>query len=193
MVSVRAVVCPNVAKVVALIVVRAWKASMYKTRWLITHTTPSGTGWNFHALYMFQLLFLIMFTLGGISGVILGNTMVDIALHDTYYVVAHFHFVLSLGAIIAFIVGFLHFIDCITSVCNWTLISSISKNLRIVYILIVLGVSLTFIPLHILGFNVMPRRIPDYPDYLTSWNLLSSLGFGFTLLGLMIVLHPVCK
>merc|ERR1712138_295036 len=82
-----------------------------------------------------------MFTVGGSTGVILGNAAVDIALHDTYYVVAHFHFV-----------------------CTF------------------IGILLTFSPMHFLGFNVMPRRIPDFPDSFHSWNFLSSIGSGITLL-----------
>merc|ERR1712065_60997 len=84
---------------------------------------------------LFSLIFLLMFTIGGSSGVILGNASVDLALHDTYYVPAHFHFVLSLGAVLA----------------------------------IFRGIVLTFSPMHFLGFNLMPRRIMDFPDAFHSW------------------------
>ena len=121
-----------------------------------------------------------MFTIGGSTGVILGNTVVDIALHDTYYVVAHFHFVLSLGAVIAIFSGIMYFLVKISGTNNY-LPTSTSLSVRYHFILsFFVGILLTFTPMHFLGLNVMPRRISDFPNYFNSWNYLSSIGSGIT-------------
>ena len=128
-----------------------------------------------------------MFTIGGATGVILGNSSVDISLHDTYYVVAHFHFVLSLGAVIAIFASTVFFANKMFP--SNALLPSATSTLSIYNVMLVfLGVSLTFTPMHFLGFNVMPRRIPDYPDSLHGWNFLSSIGSGITLLSFAILL-----
>merc|ERR1712176_1556796 len=129
----------------------------------------------------FALLFLLMFTIGGSTGVILGNAAVDLALHDTYYVVAHFHFVLSLGAVIAIFSGIIFVAEKIIG--SKILLPSPSSTLSLYhFVLTLVGILLTFSPMHFLGFNVMPRRIPDFPDSFHSWNFLSSIGSGITLL-----------
>ena len=102
---------------------------------------------------LFTLIFLLMFTIGGSTGVILGNAVVDIALHDTYYVVAHFHFILSLGAVIAIFSGIMYSQEKISG-------TSTSYISRYHFIMTLFGILLTFTPMHFLGFNVMPRRIP---------------------------------
>merc|ERR1712226_461722 len=115
------------------------------------------------------------------SGVILGNAAVDLALHDTYYVPAHFHFVLSLGAVIAIFSSIIFNGEKIFGSQN--LLSSPSSSLSLYHFLIsFIGILLTFSPMHFLGFNLMPRRIPDFPDSFHSWNFLSSIGSGITLL-----------
>merc|ERR1712032_989247 len=120
---------------------------------------------------LFALLFLLMFTIGGSTGVILGNAEVDLALHDTYYVVAHFHFVLSLGAVIAIFSGIIFVGEKILGSKN--LLPSCSCNLSLYHLVLTfVGILLTFSPMHFLGFNVMPRRIPDFPDSFHSWNFL---------------------
>merc|ERR1711907_80164 len=135
---------------------------------------------------LFALLFLLMFTIGGSTGVILGNAAVDLALHDTYYVVAHFHFVLSLGAVIAIFSGIIFNGEKIVGSQN--LLSSPSSSLSLYHFLIsFIGILLTFSPMHFLGFNLMPRRIPDFPDSFHSWNFLSSIGSGITLLSFAIL------
>ena len=143
---------------------------------------------------LFTLIFLLMFTIGGSTGVILGNAVVDIALHDTYYVVAHFHFVLSLGAVIAIFSALTFFQDKIsgpgTHGTHGTLPTSTSYISRYHFIMTFFGILLTFTPMHFLGFNVMPRRIPDFPDYFNSWNYLSSIGSGITLICWLYLQRP---
>merc|ERR1711879_849799 len=130
---------------------------------------------------LFALLFLLMFTAGGSTGVILGNAAVDLALHDTYYVVAHFHFVLSLGAVIAIFSSLIFLGEKIVG--SKSLLPSFTCTLSHLHLISTfVGILLTFSPMHFLGFNLMPRRIPDYPDSFHSWNFLSSIGSGITLL-----------
>merc|ERR1711907_919299 len=154
--------------------------------WLSTYLgNPPNTQLKTSSAF-FALLFLLMFTIGGSSGVILGNAAVDLALHDTYYVVAHFHFVLSLGAVIAIFSGIITFGEKILGSQN--LLSSPSSSLSLYHFLIsFIGILLTFSPMHFLGFNLMPRRIPDFPDSFHSWNFLSSIGSGITLLSFAIL------
>merc|ERR1712084_216020 len=129
----------------------------------------------------FGFLFLLMFTIGGSTGVILGNAAVDLGLHDTYYVVAHFHFVLSLGAVIAIFSGIIFVGEKIVG--SKILLPSSSSTLSLYHLVLTfVGILLTFSPIHFLGFNVMPRRIPDFPDSFHSWNFLSSIGSGITFL-----------
>merc|ERR1711939_4091 len=130
---------------------------------------------------LFALLFLLMFTIGGSTGVILGNAPVDLGLHDTYYVVAHFHFVLSLGAVIAIFSGIIFNLE--KKLGSKNLLPSPSCTLSLYHLVLTfVGILLTFSPMHFLGFNVMPRRIPDFPDSFHSWNFLSSIGSGITLI-----------
>merc|ERR1712241_146600 len=134
---------------------------------------------------LFALLFLLMFTIGGSTGVILGNAAVDLALHDTSYVVAHFHFVLSLGAVIAIFSAIIFNGEMILG--SKSLLPSSSCTLSLYHLLLTfVGILLTFSPMHFLGFNVMPRRIPDFPDSFHSFNFLSSIGSGVTLLSFAI-------
>ena len=115
-----------------------------------------------------------MFTIGGSSGIILGNAAVDLALHDTYYVAAHFHFVLSLGAVIAIFSSIIFQGEKLFG--TQSVLSSASSYLCIYHFVVaLLGILLTFVPMHFLGFNLMPRRIPDFPDTFHSWNFLSSI------------------
>merc|ERR1712060_459452 len=135
---------------------------------------------------LFALLFLLMFTMGGSTGVILGNAALDLALHDTYYVVAHFHFVLSLGAVIAIFSAVIFNGENILGSKSLLPLSSCTLSLYHL-VLTFVGILLTFSPMHFLGFNVLPRRIPDFPDSFHSWNFLSSIGSGITLLSFAIL------
>merc|ERR1711904_395275 len=137
-----------------------------------------------HMFYSF--VFLLMFTIGGLTGILLSNASIDISLHDTYYVVAHFHYVLSLGAVIALFVCILFYSTLLLGYN--TFIHMINSTLLYYnFYFTILGINITFIPLHFLGFNSMPRRIPDYPDLIISWNFLSSSGSSLTVLGFLFI------
>lgn len=133
-----------------------------------------ATFWGGVALMKTPLLytfgFIIMFTIGGVTGIVLSNAGLDIILHDTYYVVGHFHYVLSMGAAFAIFAGFYYWAPKIIG-------SRYSDRLgQLQFWLLFAGVNLTFFPMHFMGMAGMPRRIPDYPDFYSGWNYISSVG-----------------
>ena len=133
-------------------------------------STIYGGSVRLNAPMVFAFGFLFLFLVGGVTGVMLGNVSLDLAFHDTYFVVAHFHYVLSLAAVMMVFGGFYYwFPKLFGKTYNETLA-------KINFWTLFVGANLTFFPQHFLGLNGMPRRIPDYPDAFAPYNFISSIG-----------------
>jgi cytochrome c oxidase subunit 1 len=151
----------------------SWLATLY------------GGNLHFYTPMLFAISFILLFTFGGLTGVILANASLDTVFHDTYYVVGHFHYVLSLGAVFGLLAGFYYWIGKISGYHYsefWGLIH---------FWTFLIAINILFFPMHFLGLAGMPRRIPDYPDGYLQWNSFMSFGSILTIFSLFIFLYLV--
>ena len=149
--------------------------------------TMWGGSLEFPTPMLYAIGFIFLFTLGGVTGIVLSNASLDIAMHDTYYVVGHFHYTMSIGALFGVFAGFYYWFgkmsgrqypETLGKIQFWTMF---------------IGVNVTLIPMHFLGLAGMPRRIPDYPDAFAGWNMVSSIGSYIAGAGAMLFVYIVYR
>jgi cytochrome c oxidase subunit 1 len=144
--------------------------------------TMWGGSLDFKVPMLWAIGFIFLFTVGGVTGVVLANSGVDTSLHDTYYVVAHFHYVLSLGAVFGIFAGFYYWIPKMSGYRYNGFLGGLHFWLMFV------GVNVVFFPQHFLGLEGMPRRIVDYYEGFAYWNYVSSIGYLITAAGVLVFL-----
>lgn len=147
--------------------------------------TMWGGSISFKTPMLFSIGFILLFTVGGVTGIVLSNSALDRVLHDTYYVVAHFHYTMSLGALFTAFAGFYYWFGKMSGrqYPEWMG----QTHFWITFI----SVNLTFFPQHLLGLAGMPRRIPDYPDAFAGWNLVSSIGSYISFAGALFFVYII--
>ena len=145
--------------------------------------TMWGGSISFRPPMLWAIGFIFLFTVGGVTGVVLANAGADRALHDTYYVIAHFHYVLSLGAVFAIFAAWYYWYPKMFGILYNETLANIHFWITFV------GVNLVFFPQHFLGLAGMPRRYIDYPDAYAFWNRISSIGYYVTFIGLLVFLY----
>ncbi len=148
--------------------------------------TMWGGSLTFETPMLYAIGFIILFVIGGVTGVTLANAGVDIALHDTYFVVAHFHYVLSMGALFGVFAGFYYWFPKMSGklIPEWMG--------KIQFWMMFIGVNIIFFPMHFLGLAGMPRRIPDYPDAFAGWNFIASIGSVLSFSAGLFFIYIVC-
>jgi cytochrome c oxidase subunit 1 len=149
--------------------------------------TMWGGSISFKTPMLWAIGFIFLFTVGGVTGVVLANAGVDYSFHDTYYVVAHFHYVLSLGAVFAIFAGFYYWFEKMWGVKYNEFLGALHFWVTFV------GVNVIFFPQHFLGMQGMPRRYVDYPTGFAHWNLVSSWGYVITVVGVVIFLAMLAE
>ena len=153
--------------------------------------TMWGGSIEFKTPMLWAIGFIFLFTVGGVTGVVLSNAGVDTAMHDTYYVVAHFHYTMSMGALFGIFCGFYYWFGKMSG----RVYSEVLGKLH--FWITFIGVNMIFFPQHFLGLAGMPRRYVDYPDAFAGWNMVSSIGayvtFGGTILFLLTVAHAFLR
>ncbi len=142
--------------------------------------TMWGGSLSFETPMLWAIGFIFLFTVGGVTGVVLANGGVDNYMHDTYYVVAHFHYVLSLGAVFSIFAGFYYWFPKMSGRMYNELLGKLH------FFIMFVGVNLIFFPQHFLGLDGMPRRIPDYTPAFSYWNYVSTVGYMVMAAGMVI-------